>query len=160
MPELTFRAPSLNNLYINRFLERYIDMEDNNIEKDKTLVRFQTEFHEGNKTHKFNIQYYTYEEDGIIVAYCPALDMTSTGYNFNEAIANFYEHFQLYVETAIEDGTLIEDLKAHGWKVDGVTLIQPSFKDLLNSKDEFRNLLESTTEFDRGNAKISIPVIA
>lgn len=31
-------------------------------ETEKTLVHFQTECHEGNNTHKFNIQYYTYEE--------------------------------------------------------------------------------------------------
>jgi len=129
-------------------------------ETEKTLVHFLTECYEGNNTHKFNIQYYTYEEDGIVRAYCPALDMTSTGSNFNEAIANFYEHFQLYVETAIEDGTLLEDLKAHGWKIKGLTLIQPSFNDLFNTKEEFRELLEGSTKFDRGNAKLSIPALA
>lgn len=101
--------------------------------------------------HKFIIQYYVYESDNIYVAYCPALDITSTGKDFNEAVAQFHEHFQLYLDFCLEEDTLIEDLKAHGWKLEGITLSQPSFGELL-MKQEFKHLMESSTEYERLNA--------
>ncbi len=109
--------------------------------------------------HKFIIQYYVYESDGMFIAYCPALDITSTGYDFNDAVAQFHEHFQLYIEFCTEQDTLIDDLKAHGWKLDGVTISQPSFDELL-LKQDFKHLMESSTEYERLNAILKFEACA
>lgn len=124
------------------------------------LVKFEAECTEDSvKHHKFHLQYYIYEEEGMFIAYCPALDITSSGKDLNEVVAQFYEHFQLYVECCIEEGTLIEDLKRHGWKIDGVSIYQPSFEDLLKKQD-FRELLEGDTEYERRNALIKFDTMA
>ncbi|MDE6768274.1 MAG: hypothetical protein K2J78_00955 [Muribaculaceae bacterium] len=115
------------------------------------IIKLETECKENRNTHRFTIQYYVYEQDGRYIAYCPALDMTSTGDDLNDVITQFYEHFQLYVECCIEDNTLLDDLKAHGWKLNGVTITQPTFNELL-MKQEFKYLLESNTQYKRRNA--------
>ncbi|MDE5849312.1 MAG: hypothetical protein K2H38_04150 [Muribaculaceae bacterium] len=114
-------------------------------------MNLEKEWAEGKSKHKFLIQYYVYESDGMFIAYCPSLDITSTGFDFNDAVAQFHEHFQLYIEFCLEQNTLIEDLIAHGWKLDGVTISQPSFDELL-MKQEFKHLMESSTEYERLNA--------
>ncbi len=81
----------------------------------EAVVNSQTECFEENRHHRFTIQYYIFKADGIYIAYCPALDMTSSGEDMNDVVKQFYEHFQLYVECCIEDGTLMDDLKSHGW---------------------------------------------
>lgn len=117
----------------------------------KIGLNLEKEWFEEKVKHKFVIQYYVYESEGMFIAYCPALDITSTGSDFNEAVAQFHEHFQIYIEFCLEQNTLIEDLVAHGWKLDGVTISQPSFDELL-MKQEFKHLLESSTEYERLNA--------
>lgn len=99
-------------LKIFNFLNRYINMG----KKDDFEVTLQAECYEGSRKHRFNIQYYIYEADGMFIAYCPALDITSTGEDINDVVTQFYEHFQLYVECCIEDNTLIQDLQNHGFK--------------------------------------------
>ena len=116
-----------------------------------SIIKLETECKENRNTHRFTIQYYVYEQDGRYIAYCPALDMTLTGDDLNDVITQFYEHFQLYIECCIEDNTLLDDLKAHGWKLNGVTITQPTFNELL-MKQEFKYLLESNTQYKRRNA--------
>lgn len=119
----------------------------------EAIVNLQTECFEENRQHRFNIQYYIFKSEGLYLAYCPALDMTSSGEDMNDVIKQFYEHFQLYVECCIEENTLIDDLKSHGWKIKGVKLYQPTFNELLE-KPDFRALMESDTEYERLNAKV------
>lgn len=121
----------------------------------EAIVNFETECFEENRKHTFSLQFYIFKQEGRYIAYCPALDMTSSGEDLNDAVKQFYEHFQLYVEFCIEEGTLMDDLKAHGWKIDGVKLYQPTFNDLLK-KPDFRELLESDTEYERVNAPLEI----
>lgn len=83
--------------------------------KNFTSVQMTTDCTEGRNKHKFNINYYVFQDEGRYIAYCPALDITTSGVDFNDAVAQFYENFQLYVECCLEEGTLIDDLKAHGW---------------------------------------------
>jgi len=80
---------------------------------------------ENGSEHIFKIDFFVYEKDNIMLAYCPALDLCSSGETFNDAINNFYECFQLYIETSLEAGTLKEDLSAHGWKLTKVGIKPP-----------------------------------
>lgn len=116
----------------------------------EAIVKLQTECFEPNRRHEFKIQFYIFKSEGRYIAYCPALDMTSSGEDVNEAIKQFYEHFQLYVECCLEDNTLIDDLIDHGWRVEGVKFYQPTFNELMK-KPDFRELMESDTEYERLN---------
>lgn len=60
--------------------------------------------------YRFSIVFYVFQEAGHYIAYCPALDLSTSGKTYNESIANFYEMFQLHIECCIEFGTLQEDL--------------------------------------------------
>lgn len=124
-------------------------------EVDKIGLKFESQSSGKEVIHKFNIHFYVFKSEDIYIAYCPALDITTSGKDFNDAIAQFYENFQLYVEWCEEKGTLVDDLIDHGWKQNGVTLIQPSFDDLL-VKQEFRHLMESDQEYERLNAKVEL----
>ncbi|MCD8282054.1 MAG: hypothetical protein LUC22_02235 [Prevotella sp.] len=87
-------------------------------------------------TYQFNIEFYIYPSEGVYIAYCPALDLTTSDRTFNSAIAAFYEIFQLYVEGGIEDGTLHEDLIARGWKVKKRTLTMETNKTIPPNNDK------------------------
>lgn len=63
----------------------------------------------------FNLDFIVFQRDGAYIAYCPALDISSSGQNFNEAMSNFYEMFQLHIECCIEAGTLQQDLINHSF---------------------------------------------
>ncbi len=130
-------------------------MED----KNKYQIESQTECSESGKTHRFSINYYVYETDCMYIAYCPALDLTTTGTDFNDAVSQFYEAFQLYVECCIEEGTLMTDLKAHGWKIKGVKITPPTFKEQLE-RPGLKKLMESGCEFEGLKANYKIPAAA
>jgi len=125
-------------------------------EKDKYKVALQTECFESGSIHKFSINFYVYEQDCMHIAYCPALDLTTTGTDFNDAVSQFYEAFQLYVECCVDEGTLIADLKAHGWKVTGVNITPPTFEKQLE-RPGLKKLMESGCEFERLKANYKIP---
>lgn len=62
----------------------------------------------------------TFREGGYYVAYCQAIDLSSTGKTTAEAVRNLCEAFGLYAEYTLENGTLLDDLEGHGWKVGDV----------------------------------------
>lgn len=70
-----------------------------------------------NEKFRFNVDVYIFEEGDHLTAYCPSLDLATTGTDFQDALKNFYECLQLHVECCMEMGTFEEDLKEHGWRV-------------------------------------------
>lgn len=85
--------------------------------------------------YKINIEFYVFADEGRYSAYCPSLDLATTGESFNEAVAAFYECFQLYIESCIEAGTLTDDLVAHGWRVTKSALHAPAFSRQLKNPE-------------------------
>ncbi len=67
--------------------------------------------------YRTSLGVYVFKELENYIAYCPSLDLSTSGKNFNEAVANFHKCFQLYLECNQEDGTLCNDLVALGWKL-------------------------------------------
>ena len=98
--------------------------------------------------YRFQLVFYVFQEDGVYIAYCPSLDMSTSGKNFNEAVGNFYERFQLHVECCMEYGTLYDDLIAHGWKLRKKNIFPPTFSALMK-KPEMKKLLGSNLSFER-----------
>lgn len=70
-----------------------------------------------NNQFRFNVDVYIFREEEHMTAYCPSLDLATTGTDFQDAVKNFYECLQLHVECCMEMGTFEEDLKEHGWKI-------------------------------------------
>lgn len=121
-------------------------MENPNI---KTKVTIKTSASDGlNSQYKFNIEFYVFAEDGLQIAYCPSLDLSSSGPTFNDAVSAFYECFQLYVESCVDSGTLLDDLAAHGWKVSSKAIKAPSFSTLLK-KQEMKRLVNAGIGFEK-----------
>lgn len=98
--------------------------------------------------YRFQIDFYLFKEDGRYISYCPALDLSSSGDSHNEAIANFYEAFQLFVETCVSNNSLLDALKDLGWKIDNVKLTPPSFSFLMKNP-EFSCLIEGMVDYER-----------
>ena len=56
-----------------------------------------------------------FNEDGQFVAYCPVLDLSTSGRTFEQAQERFQEALHMFIEDLVEQGTLGEVLQSHGW---------------------------------------------
>ena len=102
-----------------------------------------------NNKFRFEVDVYIFREGDHLTAYCPSLDLVTTGTDFQDALKNFYECLQLHVECCIEMGTFEEDLKEHGWKVTEKKVVPPSFHTLLK-RPQLSELMKSNTNNDLG----------
>ena len=124
-----------------------------NLRMKKKIVNLATTaIEDGKNEYRFSIDFYVYQKAGKHVAYCPSLDLTTTGSDFNSTVGNFCECFQLYVECCVEQGTLWDDLKLHGWRLSNREWHTPSIKSLIK-KPEVKELFDSPNGFE----KIVIP---
>jgi len=105
----------------------------------------------------FVMDFLIFQEDGVYVAYCPSLDISTCADTYNEAIGSFYEMFQLHIETCLEAGTLHDDLSSHGWKMSKDSITPPALFTLLK-KPEVKKIFNSNTNFERISAPTTIPV--
>jgi len=109
--------------------------------------------------YRFDVDVYFFKELDHISAYCPSLDLATTGTDFQDAIKNFYECLQLHVECCMEMGTLEEDLKAHGWKVSARKVVPPTFRTQLK-RPQLSELMQSNTNYERISAPVRIGAFA
>lgn len=106
---------------------------------------------------RIDVDIYVFRERENYISYCPSLDICSSGKDFNDAVKNFYEAFELYADYWTEHGTLEADLKAHGWEVESNTAKPPRPKDLLE-RPMFSDLLMGNTSFERIVSPVRIAV--
>ena len=57
-----------------------------------------------------------FRENDSIVAYCPALELSTCGNDIKEAKKNFEECLKIYLTETIKNGTLEKDLLKLGWE--------------------------------------------
>lgn len=114
---------------------------------------------DASREYHFQLIFYVFRESGTYIAYCPALDISTSGDGYNETVANFYECFQLYIETCVECGTLHDDLLAHGWKVEKTDILPPTFSDLMK-KSDMEKLMSSGLSFERIVTPARLPAFA
>lgn len=112
-----------------------------------------------NREYHFSIEFFVFQEDGSYIAYCPALDISSSGETFNDAISGFYEMFQLHVECCVENKTLYDDLLAHGWKMRKSNITPPRFSTLMR-KPEMKKLMNGNIGFEKVVVPARIPAFA
>lgn len=98
--------------------------------------------------YRFRLEFYVFQDDGVYIAYCPSMDLSTSGNSFNEAVENFYECFQPHVECCVDQGTLFDDLVAHGWKLSKKGIRPPSFTSLMR-KPEMKRLLTGSLGYER-----------
>lgn len=56
------------------------------------------------------------KEGNVFVAYTPALDLSSYGETYKEAIDNFREALFIFIEELVEAGTIEEVFEECGWE--------------------------------------------
>lgn len=119
-------------------------MHKDNIQIDKDAFRL-------------SIDIYVFRERENYISYCPSLDICSSGKDFNDAVKNFYEAFELYADYWTEHGTLEADLKAHGWEVEAHSA-KPPRPQMLLDRPMFSDLLAGDTAFERIVSPVRIAV--
>ena len=68
-----------------------------------------------------------FREDGIIIAYCPELDVSSCGHTEEEARSNLQTALRLFLEEAARMGTLLEILSEAGYDASQPLMLSPMF---------------------------------
>ena len=100
----------------------------------------------------------TFNGDNSIIAYCPSLDLTGCGYTENEALESFNIVLEEYLRYTAENGTLIEDLEEHGWKMQGRgKLTPPKISESLQRNKDFDNIVDNY-DFKKQSLSFAIPV--
>lgn len=116
--------------------------------------------HTGNiEEYRFTLEFLVFQEGDLLIAYCPSLDLSTSGASFNEAVGNFYEMFQLYLESCVENGTLMEDLAAHGWEKVSGTIQPPPFSSLV-FKPEMKHIVDGHFGYEKVVTSARIPLHA
>jgi len=132
----------------------------NSTEKNK-LVKGDIDFENGLKV-SVNLPIVVFEEDGIFIYYCPALDINGYGSNENESFESFKITLSEYFDYTIKKNTLRKDLKEHGWvvpksKVKPMT--PPNFSELLRDNDVFADVVNNKA-YRKFDMPVEIPVFA
>ena len=110
------------------------------------------------KEYRFSLEFFVFQENGLQIAYCPSLDISTSGKTFNEAVGNFYEMFQLYIECCVENNTLHDDLLAHGWRLQKQQMLPPTFAVLMR-KPEMKKLIRGNIGYEKVVAPARIPMV-
>lgn len=120
-------------------------------------LRVKAKDYANNREYRFNIEFFIFMEDDNYIAYCPSLDLSTSGKTFNEAQGNFYEMFELYVQSCSDRSTLLQDLSEHGWKVQRQSITPPSFATQLK-KPEFKKLMNSQMGYSKVVSPAELPL--
>ena len=124
----------------------------------KNRITVETDTNNGRQSeYRFSLEFFVFQENGLQIAYCPSLDISTSGATFNEAVGNFYEMFQLYIECCVENNTLHDDLLAHGWKVQKKQMLPPTFSVLMR-KPEMKKLMKGNIGYEKVVAPARIPM--
>lgn len=133
-------------------------MEMNTMQKEQAVITARNPV-DIKEEYKISVSFFIFEKNNTLIAYCPSLDISTSGNTYNDVIGNFYEALQLHIECCAMCNTLHEDLVSHGWSLSKKGIIPPSFKSLMK-KDEMKNLMESDIDFERIVIPAKIPAFA
>ena len=110
-------------------------------------------------SYRASIEFFVFVENGVYIAYCPSLDLSTSAETYNEAISSFYEMFQLHLQWCWDHDTLLEDLTSHGWQVKKQTLVPPKIS-MLMRKPEMKKLMDGQIGFEKIVSPVRIPAMA
>lgn len=89
------------------------------------------------------------EESKLYMAYCPSLDLIGYADTEQGAKDDFEYVLNDYLKYCTEEGTLEQDLMAHGWKLVADTTAEPDFKSMLENNDTLISLIASRADYRR-----------
>lgn len=123
-------------------------------------LKVKASFKDKNNNIETGLSVISFIEDGVVIIYSPALDLSGYGNDFNEAKASFWETLQEFFRYTTNKNTLIKELTRLGWNIKGTKgnrkITAPAFSELLKSNKEFEDIVENR-EFKKFTEKFQIP---
>jgi len=106
------------------------------------------------------LQMIEFEENGVTIIYCPALDLSGYGNNSKEAEESFNISLSEFFLYTLHKGTFYNEFKRLGWKVHekkkSKPMTPPSMESLLRENANFSRVFENY-DFRKFKKGISIP---
>ncbi|MCQ2265722.1 MAG: hypothetical protein MJZ46_06760 [Bacteroidales bacterium] len=105
-----------------------------------------------NGEYDVNVPVVQFQEDDVVIIYCPALDLSGYGATEEEAKESFKTVLLEYIRYASNKGTLNNDLMAHGWrklKSKRVSMVPPAMTDLLASNENFNKIFNTQPSYQK-----------
>ena len=102
---------------------------------------------------------FLFKEDDNYIAYSPALDLSGYGKTEEEARDSFNIVLKEYFDYCINEGTLYQDLKSHGWNIKQHTVETPKISMLILKNAELSNILDKK-DFKKYHEPIKVPAFA
>jgi hypothetical protein len=120
---------------------------------------FQGELKHNNDKINIVLQILLFEEDGIHIAYSPALDVSACGNTEEEAKEEFGSVLSDHLTYCLNKKTIFEDLRAHGWTIKSKKRIKsPTDEKLLQLNDTYRDIKENK-QYKTIEREIIIPAV-
>ncbi len=109
---------------------------------------------------KLSVYLYRDKNANCYVAYCPSLNLC--GYDKTPASAqkDFQYVLSEYINDQMEQGTLFDDLKEHGWLIENDVITAPSFNAMYRVKgSQLKDIVsDENKEYRRYN--VALPYLA
>lgn len=104
---------------------------------------------------KLSVSVIVFKENDDYIAYCPSLDLS--GYDRTEEAAkrDFEYVLHQWLTEQLENNTLHDDLRQHGWKLKGSTAKEPSLIDILRGNKSADKVF-SMSEYSKLNVSTEI----
>jgi len=104
-----------------------------------------------------NLDVVIFKEDEGYIAYCPALDLSGCGKSESKAKESFKTVLEEHIKFTTENKTFVDDLKNHGWKIEGEKLNPPEISESLNRDSEFSNIFNNY-DFTKRRIPVTMPL--
>ena len=108
-------------------------------------------------TISMNLDVVIFKEDEGYVAYCPALDLSGCGKNESMARESFKTVLEEHIKFTTENKTFVEDLRSHGWRIDGEKFNPPEISESLNRGSELSNIFNNY-DFTKRSIPVTMPL--
>ena len=129
---------------------------------DQNNLQFSGRWNTPGKSIKVNLPLILFKEDGQLIAFCPALDISGYGSSEKDAIEAFTISIGEYLLYTTNKGTLQKDLEVHGWTVRKSLrkpMIPPDMSYLLSANEEFSRVFNNH-DFKKINHSVNMPACA
>lgn len=106
-----------------------------------------------------SVSVYTFKEGNVFIAYCPSLDLSGYDTTEEKAKEDFQYMLKEYLHHQLQNNTLQQDLKRHGWSIGIRKYKEPELKDMLDRNRQLRNVV-SLPAYSKINVNTVCPAIA
>jgi hypothetical protein len=126
-------------------------------------LTFKGSYKKGPENFETQLSLIAFEEDGVTIIYSPALDLSGSGYDLNQAKASFWETLSEFLRYASNKKTLAPELKRLVWNIRkgkiSKKITAPDFASMMKNNKEFEDIV-SNKDFRKFDETIEIPVFA